>query len=172
MGSYIEAIIFSSAGTAPPVPDGFTIVPLTTGLSMLPITEDQVRRLDPSTVGDDRIPAGWMLKQPVAALARSISADRAVVYIHSETFGGPGTREAIAFRFGKLLYGPAGTSDIEHDLEPGYHLAWGHNNAVNSGLRAIGVNAAGEDDEYATIGLAKHRTTEDWLRDGTGHVRS
>lgn len=166
MGSHIEAIIFSSARLAPPVPDSFTIVPLNAELSMLPITGDLVRRLDPSAVGDDRIPTGWMLKQPVAALARSLSADRAVVYIHSETFAGPGTREAIAFRFGKLLYGPAGTSDIEDDLEPGYHLAWGHNNAVNSGLRAIGVHAAAEDDEYGTIGLARHRTTADWIQDG------
>jgi hypothetical protein len=165
MGSYIEAIIFGRPETAPPVPDGFRIVRLTAEFSMLPITGGQVERLDASAVGDDRIPANWMLRQPVAALARSISADRAVVYIHSETFAGPGTREAIAFRFGKLLYGPAGTSDIEHDLEPGYHLAWGHNNAVNSGLRAIGVHAAGEDDEYEAIGLTKHRRIEDWLPD-------
>lgn len=170
MGSYIEAIIFGTARPAPAVPDGFTIVPLKAECGMLPITQDQVRRLDSSATGDDPIPAGWMLKQPVAALARSLSADRAVVYIHSETFGGPGTREAIAFRFGRLLYGPAGTSDIEPDLEPGYYLAWGHNNAVNSGLRAIGVHAFGEDDEYGTIGLDKHRRTEDWLEDGAGHV--
>ena len=146
------------------MPDGVIIVQLTAELSMLPITEDQARRLDPGAVGSDRIPAGWMLRQPVAALARAISADRAAVYIHSETFGGPGTREAIAWRFGHLLYGPAGTSDIEQDLEPGYHLAWGHNNAVNSGLRAIGVVAAEGNDEYGTIGLDKHRTTEDWLQ--------
>ena len=165
MGSYIDAVIFSSARPTPTVPEGFAIVPLNAELGMIPITEDLVQRLDQSTIGDDRIPAGWMLKQPVAALARSLSADRAVVYIHSETFGGPGIREAIAYRFGKLLYGPAGTSDIEQDLEPGYHLAWGHNNAVNSGLRAIGVHAAEEDDEYGTIGLEKHRTTEDWLQD-------
>jgi hypothetical protein len=163
MGSYIEAVIFDRADAAPAVPDGFAIVRLTADFGMLPITGDQVGRLDPVAAGDDRIPPDWMLRQPVAALARSISADRAVVYIHSETFGGPGTRQAIAFRFGKLLYGPAATSDIEADLEPGYHLAWGHNNAVNSGLRAIGVVASDDLDEYETIGLTKHRTTEEWL---------
>jgi len=164
MGSRIEAIVFDRADRPPCVPAGFTAVRLTSELSMLPITEDQVKRLDPASTGDDRIPTEWMLQQPVAALARSVSADRAVVYICSETFAGEGTKEAIAWRFGKLLYGPAGTVDIENDLELGYHLAPGHNNAVNSGLRAIGVRAAADDDEYGTIGLERHRHTEDWLR--------
>jgi len=163
MGSRIEAIIWDRADTPLCVPEGFALVRLTSELSMLPITEDQVKRLDPSATGDDRIPTAWMLRQPVAALARSLSADRAVVYICSETFAGEGTREAIAWRFGRLLYGPAGTVDIEDDLEFGYHLAWGHNNAVNSGLRAVGVHAAAGDDEYGTIGLERHRHTEDWL---------
>ncbi len=132
---------------------------------MLPVTAAQAGRLDQAVVGDERIPGQWMLRQPVAALARSLSADRAVVYICSETFGGEGTKEAIAWRFGQLLYGPAGTADIELDLEFGYHLAPGLNNAVNSGLRAIGVRAAEDDDEYGTIGLDKRRRTEDWLKD-------
>jgi hypothetical protein len=164
MGSRIEAIVFDRVDRPPHVPDGFVVVQLTSELSMLPITQDQVKCLDPSATGDDRIPTEWMLQQPVAALARSLSADRAVVYICSETFAGEGTKEAIAWRFGKLLYGPVGTVDIENDLEFGYHLAWGHNDAVNSGLRAIGVHAAADDDEYGTIGLERHRHTEDWLR--------
>jgi hypothetical protein len=164
MGSRIEAIVFDFADRPPRVPDRFTVVRLTSELSMLPIAENQVKRLDPAAIGDDRIPKVWMLQQPVAAFARSLSADRAAVYICSETFAGVGTKEAIAWRFGKLLYGPAGTVDIENDLEFGYHLAWGHNNAVNSGLRAIGVHAAADDDEYGTIGLEQHRHTEDWLR--------
>ena len=64
-----------------------------------------------------------------------------------------------------MLSGPAGTVDIENDLEFGYHLAPSHNNAVNSGLRAIGVHAAADDDKYGTIGLEQHRDTEDWLQD-------
>ena len=62
-----------------------------------------------------------------------------------------------------MLYGPTGTCDLEADLEPGYHLAPGCD-PVNAGLRAIGVHDAGNRDEYATVGLDKHRMTEDWLR--------
>ena len=140
-------------------------VQLAAELTMLPVTDDLVDLLDPAAVGEDRIPANWGLKQPVAALARSISAGRTALYIVNETFGGPGTSEAIAWKDGELLYGQAGTCDIEPDLQSGYQLARGRDSAVNAGLRAIGVCAAEDEDEYATVGLTKHRMTEDWLQD-------
>ena len=141
------------------------MVRLPAGLTMLPVTDELVERLDPSAVGDDRIPANWGLKQPVAALARSLSAGRTALYIVNETFGGPGTSEAIAWKDGELLYGPAGTCDLEPDLQPGYQLARGRDSAVNAGLRALGVHAAADKDEYATVGLTRHRMTEDWLQE-------
>ena len=70
--------------------------------------------------------------------------------------------EAIAWHGGRLLYGPSGTCEIEADLEPGYHLARG-DNAVNAGMRAIGVCAADGIEEYDFVGLGRHRMTEDWL---------
>lgn len=164
MASLIEAIIFDGLSAPATLPD-VKMVRLAAELTMLPITDDLVDRLDPSAVGDDRIPASWVLKQPVAALARSISAGRTALYIVSETFGGPGTSEAVAWRDGELLYGPAGTCDIEPDLQPGYQLARGRDSAVNAGLRAIGVHAAEDQDEYGTIGLTMHRMTEEWLQE-------
>ena len=38
-----------------------------------------------------------------------------------------------------LWYGPSGTCDVEADLEPGYHLVWRWDGAVNVGLRGLGV---------------------------------
>jgi hypothetical protein len=64
----------------------------------------------------------------------------------------------------KLVYGPAGTCDIEADLQTGYQLAHGRDSAVNAGLRAIGVQASGGRDEYETLGLTTHRMTDDWLQ--------
>ncbi len=162
MGTLIEAIIFDGDPRTAAVPHGLRTVPLRVGLTMLPVTSELLTEVDPAAVGDERIPSGWMLQQPVAALARALSADRQVLYVFSETAGGPGTREAIAWHSGKLLYGPAGTCDIEADFEPGYHLA-PFDNAVNAGLRAIGVRAADGSDEYETAGLGRHRMTDDWL---------
>lgn len=86
-----------------------------------------------------------------------------LLYLVSETWAGPGTKESIAWRAGLLLFGLSGACDIEADFEPGYHLAPG-DNAVIAGLRAIGVSATDGRDEYATVGMHKHRTTEAWLR--------
>jgi hypothetical protein len=130
---------------------------------MLPVTGEVLSRLEPDAIGDERIPANWNLQQPVAALAKALSRDRNVLYLFSETWAGPGAKESMAWREGQLLYGPSGTCDIEADFEPGYHLA-PCDDAVNAGLRAIGVHATGGRDEYATVGLDRHRMTEDWLR--------
>lgn len=164
MGTLIEAVIFDGGSRTAVLPRGLRTARLKAGLTILHVTGEVLRHLDPAAVGDERIPAGWMLRQPVAALARELSADRRVLYIVIETAGGPGTREAIAWRRGALLHGPSGTCDIEADFEPGYHLALraGRDDAVNAGLRAIGVHAAG-DDEHGTAGLSRHRMTGDWL---------
>ena len=162
MGTLIEAIIFDGDPRTAAVPQGVRTAQLQVGLTMLPVTGELLSHVDPAAVGDQRIPSGWMLKQPVAALARALSADRRVLYIFSETAGGPGTKEAIAWHHGRRLYGPSGTCDIEADFEPGYHLA-PSDNAVNAGLRAIGVRASDDRDEYETVGLSRHRMTDDWL---------
>ena len=162
MATRIEAIIFDGGPDAGALPPGMRTVPLEAGLTMVPVTDGVLTQLDVDSGGDEQIPSDWMLQRPVAALARTLSADRRVLYIVSETFGGPGAAEAIAWHRSRLLYGPSGTCDIEADLEPGYHLAT-TDNAVNVGLRAIGVRAADGIDEFDTVGLGRHRMTQDWL---------
>jgi hypothetical protein len=66
MASVIEAIIFDS-GSRAAVPHGIKIVRLAFEWTMLPVTEELLERLDPSSADDDRIPAGWALRRPVAA---------------------------------------------------------------------------------------------------------
>ena len=90
------------------------------------------------------------------------------MYVFGETFGGPGTQEAIGWDRGKLFYGPAGTCDCDADLEPGYHVAPRRDSAINVGLRAMGVQAAPGLDEYETVGLTRNRFTDDWIKDAGG----
>ncbi|HEY2506315.1 MAG TPA: hypothetical protein VGI58_07345 [Streptosporangiaceae bacterium] len=123
MASVIEAVIVSPGAVT--LHSGFELAPLAPGWAMLPVTEELLARLDPAAVGDARIPDGWSLKQPVTVLARVMSARRTALYLYSETFGGPGSSEAIGWKDGSLLYGPSGTCDIEADLQPGYHRAHG-----------------------------------------------
>lgn len=164
MGSLIEAIIYDGGSRPEALPGGLPTVPLASGLTMLPVTDELFAMLDPRAMGDERISSNWVLQQPVAALARRMSAGRRALYIFGETAGGPGTQEAIGWQDGQLCYGPSGTCDIEIDLEPGYHLVPRPDSAINTGLRAMGVLAAGDQDEYQTVGLTRHRMTQDWLQ--------
>ena len=161
MGSRIEAVIYDASANPAGLPPETRAVALPAGLAMLPVTSDMAVRLDPSGRGGTC--PGWvLLRRPVAALARQLSAGGRALYIVSETFGGPGIQEAAGWQDGEPWYGPCGTSDIEADLEPGYRLGRGRDSAVNAGLRALGVRAAPGHDEYETIGLARHRYTARW----------
>ena len=106
MASAIEAIIVTGTRTVPAVP-GIKTVRLSDQLIMVPVTRDVLRQLEPGAVGDERIPPSWALRQPVAALARSISAGRMALYLISETFGATVLKEAIAWQDDRLLFGPA-----------------------------------------------------------------
>jgi hypothetical protein len=164
MGSVIEAIVFEGEPAAA-VPEGLRALPLAGGLSLLPVTSELLGRLNDEGSAGERIKANWMLRKDVAALARRMSSGRKVLYIFGETAGGPGTQEASGWQEGRLFYGPAGTCDLEADLEPGYELVAPADAAINAGLRAMGVRAAPGLDEFATIGLTRHRMTDDWLKD-------
>ena len=164
MATRLEAIIVADGA----VPAGVNArtVRLTAELTMIPVGRDLLAQLDPGAVGDDPIPAGWVMNQPVAALTRKISAGRVALYVVSETDGGPGFTEAIAWRDGGVIFGPSGTCDLASDQVPGYRLTQTRDSALNAGLRAIGVRVApGCYDEYETVGLVKHRMTGDWLNE-------
>lgn len=165
MGSRIEAVIYDAPDHLAELPRGAFTVALPGGLVMLPVTGDLAPCLDRAGDRDGEAWAGWLLlRAPVAALARRLSAGGRALYIAGETFGGPGIQEAAGWREGEQWCGPCGTSDSAVDLEPGYRIASGRDSAINAGLRALGVHAGPGQDEYATIGLTRHRYTEDWTR--------
>ena len=162
MASLIEAVIYDGDSRPVALPPDARTVPLSAGLTMLPLTGELARRLG-QPGAERQIRPGWMLRERIAELARQISADRRALYVFGETFGGPGTQEAVAWQDGQVMFGPLGTCDIEADLEPGYRLVPRCDSAINAGLRALGVRAQAGQDEYETAGLTRHRYTEDWL---------
>src|SRR5262245_52253108 len=68
MASLIEAVIYDGGARPAILPLGLRTVPLVGGLTMLPVTDEVAGRLDQAATGDPRISAGWILRQPVAAL--------------------------------------------------------------------------------------------------------
>jgi len=163
MASHVEAIIFDGDPATAAIPGGLKTVPLTAGLTMLPLTHGALEQLGAEDPNDDRIQPDWTLRRAVARLAERMSADRQVLYVFGETWAGPGIQEAAGWRAGRLFYGPSGTCDLEADREPGYRVVPLEDSAINHGLRAMGVQAVPGVDEYETIGLTRHRMTDDWI---------
>lgn len=161
MGSLIEAVIYDGGSRPVALPPDARTVLLPVGLSMLPLVGGLARRGQPGA--ERTVRRGWILRERIAELARRISVDRRALYVFGETFGGPGTQEAVAWQDGQVLLGRLGTCDIEADLEPGYRLVPRRDSAINVGLRALGVRAEAGQDEYETAGLTRYRYTEDWL---------
>jgi hypothetical protein len=75
----IEAIIFGGHPRTAATPPGLRTAPLQVGLTMLPVTSDVPAAVDPAAVGDEQIPAGWMLRKPVARILAQRLAGRTIL---------------------------------------------------------------------------------------------
>jgi hypothetical protein len=166
VASNIELLIFDGGDTSAALPRQAAVVALSGGMNLIPVTSALLTEFAAGEPDDDdRVRHGWILKRRVCRLARDLSAGRRVLYIAGETFGGPGCQEGIGWSDGRQVYGPCGTCDSEWDREEGYDVVHRSDSAINVGLRLMGVTAAGGLDEYAAVGLARHRFTDDWLGD-------
>jgi hypothetical protein len=162
VASDIELLIFDGTTPLPGLPADASMVRLSAVLSAIPVTTALVASLTADGADRDAIRAGWMLRTCVSGLAQRLSADRWVLYVAAETFGGPGTQEAVGWHQGGLAYGPVGTCDVPADLVEGYRVAPRADSAINVGLRLMGIHASDGLDEFAAAGLSAHRFTSDW----------
>lgn len=121
-------------------------VVLTDVLSLLPLGEDQLDQLLPQP--QHAFHSGFnMLSQGLSALLCAASATATLLYFETEYFGGMGTQGAAVFRDGEIVFGPQSA-----ELGP-----------INSALALLGVRTqAPATDEFETVGLHRHASTEDW----------
>jgi hypothetical protein len=82
--------------------------------------------------------------------------------VHCEFFGGEGIHAAVGWRQESIIFGPRFTRTGGELADPPYQAADPPDMAINAGLRALGIQAASGHDEFATVGLDKHRWTNDW----------
>jgi hypothetical protein len=101
-----------------------------------------------------------MLRNPITelsdglhALALEISYSSAVAYISTAYFGGHGKQDALVWDKGTLCFSPPSS---------GYDQDW-PNSPISQALRMIGVVAEKDKDEFDTLGLGKHRETDQWV---------
>lgn len=69
-----------------------------------------------------------------------------IAYIEVDYFGGVGIQNGILWKNDKRIFEHRGTKDV-----------------VNSILQQFGITRSKSGDEFETVGLNRHRYTEDWL---------
>jgi hypothetical protein len=127
---------------------GLRAVPLELGLALFPLTKGVIETLlpPPRSRTVDRFEH---LHVELLELLAGFSALSPVLYFETEYFGGEGTQSAIVVDNGKIVFGPK-----QAGIGP-----------ISEGLRLLGVKKRSSDfDEFAAVGLQRHRWSEDWLK--------
>ncbi len=134
--------LIASAGSA-------RVVPLGQGLSLLPLAE----ALFDAGVPD--LEEFWTAPTGFERLLAACSEHGAVAYVEAEYFGGTGTQSAQVWDNGETVLGPLHVAEDEPDPADG--------SPISQALRRLGVIRGDHFDEFAAVGLGRHRDTADWL---------
>jgi hypothetical protein len=133
------------------------------GVRLIPLTEPVRAGSQRSNDGAGVVEGFYELSHGVARWARELSREWVVLYVHLEFFGGEGFQAAIAWDQGRVVFGPCFTRTPLESAEPHYQEASRAGMAINQALRALGLPAHDGRDEFGTLGLGKHRRTQDWV---------
>jgi hypothetical protein len=129
------------------------VVPLGQHLSLLPMTD---ALFDAITIaGAPQLDGFWKAPAGFGSALTACSVAGPVAYVEAEFFGGLGTQSAQVWDGGKVVLGPL-------------HLAEGKplpadGSPISHALRQLGATRSDHADEFAAVGLGRHRETEDWL---------
>ncbi|MFJ3302879.1 hypothetical protein ACIPSA_07140 [Streptomyces sp. NPDC086549] len=83
------------------------------------------------------------------------SARGPVALVEAEYFGGVGEQQAAVWDGGALALGPLRVEEGEPFPADG--------SPISQALRRLGVQAGDGQDEFAAVGLGRHRSTGRWL---------
>ena len=124
------------------------IVQLAPEVAMVPLTEDELKQLgslDPvCQIGDEGEFSG-LTKGVIEELSRLTQYSLAA-FVGALYTGGPGTQWGVIFLNGRPTAPPAISGSF-----------------INRALAKLGIRAANGMDEFDTVGLGRHRHTEDWI---------
>jgi hypothetical protein len=160
----LEALVLMPVhGYAPRLPVDLPVAELPVeGARLIPITDAVHARFEATEGSGDKVAGFRELTNGIAHWAAALSRHRTVLYVHSEFWAGDGIHAAVAWSHGSVVFGPKFSRTPNEQGESPYELADGPGMAVNVALRALGVRAEPPGDEFATIGLDRHRWTAEW----------
>ncbi len=148
MAYVIQAVIAKAGGFGDALPAHLRSVALPGGMEMIPLGEDARAYYEipycPLTDEDDAgTPAA---PPPLLRLCETLSRSGTIAYIEAEFFGGLGQQAHLIFAQGRQCASPLVAQD-----------------AINQALRALGAGKGSAIDEFAALGLGRHRNTDAWL---------
>ena len=160
----LEALVLMPVhGYVPKLPDGVPVAELSVeGARLIPITDAVHARFEVAAGSSDKVAGFRELTNGIVHWAENLSCHWTVLYVHCEFWAGDGIHAAIAWCQGSVVFGPLFTRTLNEPAESPYELADRPGMAINLALRALGVRAEPPDDEFATIGLDRHRWTAEW----------
>jgi hypothetical protein len=161
----LEALVLLPVdGFVPELPDGVPVAELSVrGARLIPVTDAVHARFEVAAGSSETVAGFRELTNGIADWAENLSRHWTVLYVHCEFWAGDGIQAAIAWSEGSVVFGPKFTRTPNEEAEPPYELADRPGMAINAALRALGVRAGAPDDEFATVGLDRHRWTAEWV---------
>lgn len=128
------------------------VVSLGQGLSLMPMP-DQL--FDAATDGTEGSLGFWRLPGGFDKRLVDWSAAGVVADVEAEYFGGVGEQQAAVWADGAVVLGPLQVAEGQPFGSAG--------SPISQALRRLGVVADAATDEFATVGLDRHRHSEDWI---------
>ncbi|WP_370109338.1 hypothetical protein [Streptacidiphilus sp. MAP12-33] len=122
-------------------------------MSLLPITDEFFDEV--SDGGASGAMGFWRMPGGFDQVIAQWSVSGAVAYVEAEYFGGIGEQRAAVWTDSAVVLGPL------HVAEQQPFPAQG--SPISQALRRIGVTSDGAVDEFAAVGLDRHRHMDDWL---------
>ncbi|RYY85573.1 MAG: hypothetical protein EOO15_16660 [Chitinophagaceae bacterium] len=123
------------------------LVPLGQSLFLCPLTDALYDELNTSG-SSQRIGSFSRLSQDMEIAISQIVGDKTIGYIEADYFGGSGGQVGTTWKGGKRgrIEGPG-------------------QSCINTVLWSLGAIGVGGKDVFESVGLDRHRSTEDWLED-------
>ncbi|WP_371655920.1 MULTISPECIES: hypothetical protein [unclassified Streptomyces] len=128
------------------------VVSLGQGLALMPMT---AQLFDAATDGTEGSLGFWRLPGGFDKRLAGWSAAGVVAYVEAEYFGGVGEQRAAVWAEGAVVLGPLHVPEDQPFGSAG--------NPISQALRRLGVVAGAATDEFAAVGLHRHRRSEDWI---------
>jgi hypothetical protein len=123
------------------------VVPVTTEIALIPMTEDLFNEIN-NYRSENQIGKWELLTTDVENEILTLIGNEKLSYLEVEYFGGEGGQSGIIWKDGKRIF------EVEFQQE-----------VVNEILRQFGVVKDKKmRDEFDTVGLGRHRHTEDWIK--------